>query len=591
MIVDWLNKSMFPDYKLNPDQEHQESFSNGVSLIFIITIFVYSILGTAIVSILVVDLGMLGLIFANQMKAIERNEFITFSELKTIASPKELLSFVDVSPVFALFVFIAIILSLVSMQWFIVKMKRKVNLRVNKFVRIALFVMSLTIIVAIFTKPDYYNSNVLKFEEKNFHNFDPLKRARQDGYIPTLLNTINLTYMDKPSEYSKDRVEDIAVKYNQIARDINKNRDSSLNESQTLLFLSESLMDPAQIPNLLLNETPIPFISNIVDEQIGGTMYSQYIGGGTANLEWSILTSFSLEAFRDPLIITPYSDFYADSKNHHTVLDFYNQKKVAIHPYTAELYNRKSIYDAIGFDEFRYLNHGIEYTEKLGKQTRISDESLNKDIINVANQDDVGLIHVLSMQNHTPYNKKIPDMSYTPEINTDIFPKEDEQELMNYLQGIHASDKAIEELINEFKDAEREVNLLFYGDHLPGIFSGKEDQFKGNLLHQTPWFIYMNHGRSEGGRQFDGLSPAFLVPVILREGNYYVSPFQGLMDMLLKSGVKRIGQDYIVTDEGRIYDKDISKDMLMMIKDYRIVQYDALFGHDWLPSGFYTEEK
>lgn len=591
MIVDWLNKSMFPDYKLNPDQEHQESFSNGVSLIFIITIFVYSILGTAIVSILVVDLGMLGLIFANQMKAIERNEFITFSELKTIASPKELLSFVDVSPVFALFVFIAIILSLVSMQWFIVKMKRKVNLRVNKFVRIALFVMSLTIIVAIFTKPDYYNSNVLKFEEKNFHNFDPLKRARQDGYIPTLMNTINLTYMDKPSEYSKDRVEDIAVKYNQIARDINKNRDSSLNESQTLLFLSESLMDPAQIPNLLLNETPIPFISNIVDEQIGGTMYSQYIGGGTANLEWSILTSFSLEAFRDPLIITPYSDFYADSKNHHTVLDFYNQKKVAIHPYTAELYNRKSIYDAIGFDEFRYLNHGIEYTEKLGKQTRISDESLNKDIINVANQDDVGLIHVLSMQNHTPYNKKIPDMSYTPEINTDIFPKEDEQELMNYLQGIHASDKAIEELINEFKDAEREVNLLFYGDHLPGIFSGKEDQFKGNLLHQTPWFIYMNHGRSEGGRQFDGLSPAFLVPVILREGNYYVSPFQGLMDMLLKSGVKRIGQDYIVTDEGRIYDKDISKDMLMMIKDYRIVQYDALFGHDWLPSGFYTEEK
>jgi len=30
----------------------------------------------------------------------------------------------------------------------------------------------------------------------------------------------------------------------------------------------------------------------------------------------------------------------------------YNTEKVALHPYTAELYERKSVYEAIGFDQF-----------------------------------------------------------------------------------------------------------------------------------------------------------------------------------------------------------------------------------------------
>ena len=590
-IVEWLNKSMFPDYAIGAEQNFHDSFSNGISLIFIITIFVYSILGTAIVSILIIDLLMFGLIFANQMKAMERNEFITFSELKTIASPKELLSFVDVSPAFALLISIGVILFLIGLQFLIVRVSKKINFRVGKIFRIILFSVSLSLLVAIFVRPNDYNTHVLKFEETQSHNFNPLKRARADGYLPTLMNTVKPTYMDRPDGYSKERVMDISEKYNEISAEINKDRDNHLNESQTLLYLSESLMDPKQLPDLLLNETPIPFISGTIKDNIGGTMYSQYIGGGTANLEWSVLTSFSLEVFRDPLVVTPYSDFYADSKNHHTILDFYNKEKVAIHPYSAHLYNRRTIYDAIGFDEFRYLDHGIKHTEKLGDHTRVSDDALNKDILDAANQENVELVHILSMQNHSPYNKEIPEMDYKPEINTEVFTNENKDELFNYLQGIYASDRAIEELVNELEKSNKDINLLFYGDHFPSVFRGTEDQFKDNELHETPWFIYMNHGRSEGGARLNNLSPAFFIPVLLREGAYYVSPYQGLMDTLLSKGVKRIGKNYVVTDEGKVDDKDLPKDLLMMIQDYRIIEYDALFGHNWLSDDFYTETK
>ncbi|MDY0394127.1 sulfatase-like hydrolase/transferase [Virgibacillus halophilus] len=590
-IVEWLNKSMFPDYTIDSTQDFHDSFSNGISLIFISTIFLYSILGTAIVSILIIDILMIGLIFANQIKVVERNEFITFSEIKTVASPKELLSFVDVSPAFALVIVCTVILILAGLQFLIIKLSKKLHFYINKWIRVTLLLLSLTFLIMIFIKPNYYNAHLLKFEETHSHNFNPLKRARMDGFLPTFMHTVKPIYMDRPAGYNKVKIKEISQKHSKLSQRINKERDKSLNDSETLLYLSESFMDPKQLPGLLLNESPIPFITQTVKNNIGGSMYSQYIGGGTANLEWSVLTSFSLEVFNEPLVVTPYSDFYADSKNKHTILDFYDKEKVAVHPYTAHLYNRKTVYEKIGFDNFRYLNHGIKHTDKLGNHKRVSDEALNKDILDVMDKNNVGLIHILSMQNHSPYNKKIPEMGYKPEINTNIYPKKKAEGLFNYLQGIHATDNAIKDLVNELGKSNKDVNLLFYGDHYPSVFRGTENQFKGDELHHTPWFIFMNNGRSQEGMQLEDLSPAFFVPLLLKEGNYYVSPYQGLMNTLLTKGVKRIGKDYVVTNEGKLSDNQVPKDLLAMVNDYRIIQYDALFGHNWLADDFYTKVK
>ena len=586
-VVEWLNRSLFVDFSIDLEQMNS-SFYNGVSVVFLIMILMYSIVGTFIVSILITNLLLGAFIVANSIKVNERNEYITFSELQAITSPKELLSFIDVSVWFALLMFLLLTISLVGLQYIIIKVSKKMNFQVNKKIRIGLFIVSIIPLILIFSQPNLYNKHVLKYEESNIHNWNPVNRARLDGFLPSFLHTVKPQYMDKSEQYSKSNVKEISGKYSQVAREINEGRDKSLNDSQTILYLSESLIDPLQLPNLLLNETPLPFISDITEENSGGTMYSQYVGGGTANIEWSVLTSFSLEVFREPMAITPYSDFYTQSKNHNTVLSLYDKEKVAIHPYSAHLYKRRSVYNAIGFDEFLYLNNGIEHTEKLGTHKRVSDESLNKDILRVANNEDVGLIHALTMQNHSPYSGVIEEMTYKPEINSDVFPKKDQEGLFNYLQGLKATDDAVKELITELEKSDKDVNVLLYGDHFPSLFRGLEDQFTDEEIHETPWFIYMNDGRSEKGTQLDGLSPAFLITVLLREGNYYVTPFQGLMDELLTQGVKRIGNDFIVTKDGKLNDSELSDDLLMMINDYRIIQYDALFGSNWLSDSFFT---
>ncbi|WLV24303.1 LTA synthase family protein [Aciduricibacillus chroicocephali] len=591
LVVDWLNKSMFIDYTIVNKSEINESFNHGASLIFLITILIYAILGSTAMSIVVTDGLMVGLVIANHIKVEQRNEFITYSDLRTVATPGELLSFINISFRTAALFIIAAFMLFVLLQWLARKLLKRLDLWPNGKSRITLFLISLLCLSAICVKPNAYNAYILKYKEPHLHNWDPMYRAHRDGFVPSFIHTMKPNYMDKPSSYKKENLLEISRKYKDVAKDKNEKRNKSLNDSQTILYLSESLMDPKQLPDLLLNETPIPYISKMAREHIGGTMYSPYIGGGTANVEWSILTSFSLEDFREPLIVTPYADFFAGSRNHNTVLSYYDRQKVAIHPYTAELYNRKTVYNVMGFDEFLYLNHGIKYTKKLGTHHRISDESLTEEVLEMVAEKNPGLIHVLSMQNHVPYDGTIPEMGYQPKINLNVYPKEKRKELINYLQGIHASDKAIETMIKKLKASRQEVNIVFYGDHLPGVFTGMEDRFGTDKLHETPWFIYMNHVRSQGGQHLEGLSPAFIVPALLQEGNYRLSAFHSLMDELLSKGVKRIGMDYVVTEKGKVPNYELPNDLREMIHDYHLIEYDALFGNHWLGDTFFSEIK
>lgn len=592
IIVDWLNKSLFVDYDINIEQKKvNESFFNGASIIFLFTILLYALVGTFIVTLLITNLLFGGLVFANQTKVIERNEFITFKELQTITSPKELLSFIDVSVELFLISAFTIILLLTILHYITKAISQKINFHIGIKTRLSIFIMATIPFLFIFQNPNFYNESFLKYEEENVHNFNPVTRARKKGFIPSFMHTVKPDYMETPLEYNKDNMMAINKKYTELSHQINNNRTQSLNNSQTIYYLSETLMDPMLVSDLIKNETPIPFISTMVDSNTGGTMYTQYIGGGTANIEWSILTSFSLEVFNDPVSVTPYSDFYVQSPNHHTILDFFKKDKLAMHPYSAHLYKRRSVYDAMNFTDFLFLNNGLNHTGKLGTHKRISDEEFHKDIKDVLDFENTGFIHALTMQNHSPFTGEIPDMEYQPKINKDVYPNKKANELTNYLQGLRATDEAVEDLIDEFEQSDRDINFLFYGDHFPSLFRGMHNQFPGDQLHETPWFIYMNHEKDKNPINIQGLSPMFFTTVLLKEGNYYVSPFHGLLNELLNHGIKRIGKDYVVGTNGYIKDEELDDDLLEMILDYRSIVYDALFGSHWLPDEFYLSSE
>ena len=86
-------------------------------------------------------------------------------------------------------------------------------------------------------------------------------------------------------------------------------------EDHTVIFiLSESFVDPLRIPALKLSDDPIPYIRSLQNETTSGLMIGSGYGGGTANVEYEILTGFSTNYLHSSLRI-PYTLLVPNSKN------------------------------------------------------------------------------------------------------------------------------------------------------------------------------------------------------------------------------------------------------------------------------------
>ena len=220
IIVEWLNKSLFADYLIGPEAVSNYYYGE-VLLVFLIALLIYAVVGTFITSILMTNILFGTLIIANHIKVEKRNEFITFSEIKTaVASPKELLSFVDIGLGIAILAVVGMLIILFILQYSVFKVSKKININFDKRARIAFAIIPLMILSFIYLEPNTFNEYVLKYEEAEVHNWNPVKRARKAGFIPTFLHTIKPNYQDKPANYTKKRANKIEEKYQNIAAEI-----------------------------------------------------------------------------------------------------------------------------------------------------------------------------------------------------------------------------------------------------------------------------------------------------------------------------------------------------------------------------------
>src|SRR5699024_9140778 len=150
--------------------------------------------------------------------------------------------------------------------------------------RLSLCIISIALIIVIFIKPNQYNNKILHFETENTHNFNPVKQAQQDGYIPAFMDTVKPHYMQKPTGYKKKNMKKLYEKYTHTAQELNEYTTESADESHTSLYLRKSLTNPKRVPHLLENESPLPGTEKIIKKNVGRNMNSHSMGGTTANL-------------------------------------------------------------------------------------------------------------------------------------------------------------------------------------------------------------------------------------------------------------------------------------------------------------------
>lgn len=557
-------------------------------LLLISNRFWYAFTTTLIINLL--------LTISTVIKMQMRDEPVFPSDLKMLTGLSELLSMV--SPILLILAGCILLLLLVTSIIVQRRLQKQYTLKIHwkrRFISIAVLLVCFSGVFFINHKnsPSFLLFNLFKVDKTFFNQQGAVK---VNGPVIQFLNNIDIKIMEEPEDYSKEKINELMKTYDKKADEINQTRNEWLDNQTIVLNLSESFSDPARVPNLTLPTDPIPYIKSTIAQETGGLMLSVGYGGGTANMEWEGLTGLSISNLSASLV-TPYTQLVERQQESPNITDLFDEK-IAIHPFTATLYRRKQVFDKFGFDKFYYLDSPdkLTYTDKIEQSPRISDESAYKETLKSlkSNTETSQFIQLSTMQNHMPYDDYYSELNYTSE-GTAVIPSR-RKELQTYMQGLHYTDEAVKEFIQEIDKIEKPITFVFYGDHLPAIYSGNDSKKYGLEQHQTDYFIYSNKYSREQTAKLNKnvVSPNNFGAMALEQANLKVTPYYALLttvsDQLpaltidpTESLSNRFNgkQVFITNDNQIIQETELTKKQKEILEDYRLIQYDLVAGKQY----------
>ena len=324
--------------------------------------------------------------------------------------------------------------------------------------------------------------------------WDSVYDAQRNGPLVAFTRQLNPKIMDKPSNYSEETMKKVAARYQKEAETINASRTNNLTDSTVVYVLSESFSDPSRVPGLKTNKDSMPNIRKIKAGTTSGLMLSSGYGGGTANLEYMGLSGLSMANFESSLS-SPYQQLVPSQHWTPTINQLWGApvNSLGYHPYESSMYSRATNYKKFGFSHFYTLTGPdvIKYQDKIDESPYVSDKSsYDSALEGIKSGKTNKFIQIITMQNHMPYHEWYENNDYTAESTTGTPLGDDEQQsIETYQKGVEITDQATQEFLNELDALDKPVTVVFYGDHLPGIYSSaSEDDNNSLALHLTDYF-------------------------------------------------------------------------------------------------------
>lgn len=444
--------------------------------------------------------------------------------------------------------------------------------------------------------------------------WDSVYDAQRNGVVVAFLRQLNPTVMEEPEGYSKATMEAVAKRYASEAATINSTRSQNLKDSTVVFVLSESFSDPSRVPGLSLNKDAMPKIRKIKSETTSGLMLSSGYGGGTANLEYMGLTGLSMVNF-DSSLTSPYQQLVPGESWTPTFNRLWGStsNSVAFHPYESSMYSRSTNYVKFGFSRFYTLqNPQIAYQRKIDDSPYVSDESTYDSALKeISGTSSNQFVQIITMQNHMPYRDWYKDNDFTA-TSTDSSKQLGDSEtesIETYAKGVNLTDDATKKFLDKLDKLDKPVTVVFYGDHLPGIYStAGADTSNALALHLTDYFIWSNKASASSGTKDEDASyssPNFFMAQAAEHMDAKVSPYLAFLTELHTKisamepplvnkiqGWDRIpaGQAVYLDSSGNpMSAKGFDSTTKRLLRDYRLIQYDITAGKGYLKDlGFMT---
>lgn len=437
--------------------------------------------------------------------------------------------------------------------------------------------------------------------------WDSVYDAQRNGPLVAFTRQLNPKVMIKPENYSEETMKEVAARYTKEAKKINADRSANMTDSTVIYVLSESFSDPSRVPGLKVNKDSIPNIRKIKQNTTSGLMLSSGYGGGTANLEYMGLSGLSMANF-DSSLTSPYQQLVPSEHWTPTINQMWGASKnsIGLHPYESSMYSRATNYKKFGFSHFYTLTGPdvISHQDKIDDSPYVSDEATYQSTLEeVRKTKSNQFLQVITMQNHMPYHDWYKHNDFKTSSTTGKPLKDDEKEsIETYQKGASLTDGATAGFLSELDKLDKPVTVVFYGDHLPGIYSSASADDDNSLaLHQTDYFIWSNKASGTQGNKIDNAeysSPNFFVAQAAEHMDAKVSPYLAfLTEMHSKisameppvvnniQGWDRIpeGQNIYLNSKGEpMAEDDFDAETKQLLADYRLIQYDITTGKNYL---------
>ena len=326
---------------------------------------------------------------------------------------------------------------------------------------------------------------------------------------------------------------------------ITEHQISSLYEKNNL----PTNLSPPELPNIIfvmseshwdatrLDQSIPKDITPTINKHQVSSVLSPSFGGGTANVEFEVLTSLNTFLNHNELAYTSKLDRPTYSLA--SYLNSIGYNSTAMHNNGKYFYNRSTVYHNLGFHRFISIENMISLKERskyINQAGWATDDLLYNSIREqLKNTDQPQFIYAISVENHPMYSDDRFGKDHF-KITKEGISDSTKQALNTYLTGMQRADEKFKGLIEDVKQLDRPTIIVFFGDHLPnlqqvydeyGFFASTQEKAekKDVKFFETPLAVWANFPIERKTLQEPFIPAHFLAPRILSAANIPLSPY------------------------------------------------------------------
>ena len=313
------------------------------------------------------------------------------------------------------------------------------------------------------------------------------------GFAYSFARTFVEKGIEKPENYNGKTI------FN-VTRNLENGSEIPADVPNIIMIQLESFLDVDRLKDLSFTSDPTPVFSHLKETSVSGLLSVPYVGAGTVNSEFEILTGMNIDFFGFGEY--PYKSVLQEKtcETVASVLRSLGHTTTAIHNYEGTFYDRHIVYENLGFDRFLPLEFMC--------RTETNQQGWAKDKIllpyikkTLEASDGKDFIFGVTVQSHGDYSAN-PEAAYAIRVTGEL-DEAIKAEYEYYVNEINEVDMFVGALVSFLESFDEPTVLVLYGDHLPALTDLNDDDLSYGDVYTSEYVIWSNYGISGNDRDLE----------------------------------------------------------------------------------------